>query len=109
MHVDKSIIQHTELFINNEFVSAESGVKFATFNPATEEEIAQVHEAGKADVDKAVAAARKAFEIGSEWRSMDVSARGQLIHKFAQLLRRDQEKLSVCIQIYWMFFFKIWN
>ena len=41
---------------------------FPTFNPATEEVIAQVQEANSADVDLAVAAARKAFEIGSEWR-----------------------------------------
>ena len=46
-------------------------------------------------MDKAVAAAAKAFEIGSEWRSMDPADRGQLIHKFAQILRRDEEKLSV--------------
>ena len=72
-----------------------SGKTFPTFNPATEEVIVQVQEADKADVDLAVAAARKAFEIGSEWRSMDPSARGALIHKLAQLIRRDQEYLAV--------------
>lgn len=85
---------NTQLFINNEYVDAESGITFPTYNPATEEVIAQVQEAGRADVDKAVAAARKAFAVGSEWRTMDASARGQLIHKFAQLLRRDAEKLA---------------
>lgn len=87
-------VEHTQLFINNEFVNSESGLSFATYNPATEEIIAHVQEAGDVDVDKAVAAARKAFEIGSEWRSMEPSDRGQLIHKFAQLLRRDEKKLS---------------
>ena len=88
-------VKYTQLFINNEFVNAESGKKFPTYNPATEQVIAQVHEAGSADVDKAVAAARKAFEIGSEWRSMDPSARGQLLMKFGELLRRDIDYLSV--------------
>jgi len=88
------IVEHTKLFINNEFVNSSSGRTFPTYNPATEELIAQVQEADVTDVDKAVAAARKAFESGSEWRSMDASARGVLIYKFAQLLRRDEEKLS---------------
>ena len=59
--------------------------------------IAQVQEADKADVDKAVAAARKAFELGSEWRSMEPAARGTLLNKFAQLMRRDQEYLAVSL------------
>ena len=57
--------------------------------------IAQVQEAGAADVDLAVKAARKAFEIGSEWRTMDPSARGQLINKLASLMRRDINELAV--------------
>ena len=52
-------------------------------------------EGAKEDVDKAVEAARNAFAIGSEWRSMDASARGALILKFAQLLRRDLDYLTV--------------
>lgn len=44
----------TRLFINNEFVKAESGRTFATVNPATEEVICNVEEADAADVDKAV-------------------------------------------------------
>ena len=93
-------IKFTQLFINNEFVNSESGKTFPTYNPATEEVIAQVQEGDKADIDKAVKAARKAFEIGSEWRSMDASARGQLIHKLAQLMRRDIDYLSVRINIF---------
>jgi acyl-CoA reductase-like NAD-dependent aldehyde dehydrogenase len=88
------IIKYTQLFINNEFVNSLSGKTFPTYNPATEEEIAQVQEANEADVDLAVKAARKAFEIGSAWRSMDPSARGLLINKFAQLWRRDEELLA---------------
>ena len=65
----------TRLFINNEWVYAESKKTFKTVNPATEEVICEVQEAGPADVDKAVAAAKAAFEIGSPWRSMDATGR----------------------------------
>lgn len=92
--VADNLVKHTQLFINNEFVNSVSGKTFPVYNPATEEEIAQVQEGDAADIDLAVAAARKAFEIGSEWRLMDASARGQLIHKFAQLIRRDEEYLG---------------
>lgn len=88
------IVKHTQIFINNQFVNSVSGKTFPTFNPATEEVIVNVQEADAADVDLAVKAARKAFEIDSPWRSMDPSARGLLIHKFAQLWRRDEEYLA---------------
>lgn len=92
--VAKPEIKYTQLFINNEFVNSVSGATFPTYNPATEEVIAQVQEADVADVDLAVAAARKAFSLNSEWRKMNASDRGQLIHKFAQLMRRDQDELA---------------
>ncbi len=88
------IENHFKLFINNEFVDAQSGKTFPTINPATEEEIAQVQEAGEADVDAAVDAACQAFELDSEWRSMDASARAQIMNRVAQLFRRDAEKLA---------------
>jgi acyl-CoA reductase-like NAD-dependent aldehyde dehydrogenase len=49
----------------------------------------------QADVDKAVAAARKAFNIESPWRKLEPAARGNLMRKFASLLRRDVDYLSV--------------
>ena len=89
-----------KIFINNEWVASESGKKFPVVNPATEEIIAQVEEGDAADIDKAVKAARKAFEIGSEWRSMEPAARGTLLHKLAELIRRDQEYLQVTMAIF---------
>jgi acyl-CoA reductase-like NAD-dependent aldehyde dehydrogenase len=47
------------------------------------------------DVDKAVEAARKAFHIDSPWRKLEPAVRGNLMHKFASLLRRDIDYLSV--------------
>ena len=47
-------------------------------------------EGDQADVDLAVAAATRAFAFGSEWRTMDASNRGRLIHKLADLITRDK-------------------
>ena len=59
----------TDLFIGGEFVPAASGKRFTTSNPATGETVAEVAEAGVEDLDRAVAAARAAFESGP-WASM---------------------------------------
>ena len=56
------------LFIGGEFVDPTDGRTFKTVSPATEEVLAEVTEAGSADVDRAVRAARKAFD--STWSSM---------------------------------------
>ena len=87
-------VKYTQLFINNEFVDAKSGKKFATLNPTDGTVIAKIAEGDKADVDKAVAAAKQAFRRGSTWRNMDASARGKLLNKFADLLARDLEHLA---------------
>lgn len=87
-------IKYKQLFINNEFVDAVSGKTFATINPCTEEKICDVAEGDKADVDRAVEAARAAFKYGSPWRTMDASQRGRLMNKFADLLERDIEYLA---------------
>lgn len=87
-------VEFTQLFINNEFIDSKSGNKFPTYNPATEEIIAEVQEADETDVNLAVEAAHEAFKLGSEWRSLDPSARGQMLYKLAQLMRRDIKKLA---------------
>ena len=84
-----------QLFINNEWVPAVSGKTFETLNPTNGEVIAHVAEGDKADVDLAVAAARKAFELGSEWRRMDATYRGRLLNKLADAIERDQAYLAV--------------
>uniref|UniRef100_A0A8D9EDJ1 aldehyde dehydrogenase (NAD(+)) n=1 Tax=Cacopsylla melanoneura TaxID=428564 RepID=A0A8D9EDJ1_9HEMI len=79
-------VKFTKLFINNAFVDAVSGKTFPTINPATETKITDVAEADKADVDRAVEAAKSAFKRGSVWRNLDASARGKLIYKLAELI-----------------------
>ncbi len=61
--------------------------------------IAKVAEANKEDVDLAVAAARQAFKLDSEWRLMDPTTRGELMRKLAELMRRDMEYLAVKINL----------
>lgn len=82
--------KYTQLFINNEWVNSVSGKTFPTLNPTNGQVICQVQEADKEDVDIAVAAAKTAFRRGSEWRRMDASQRGVLMHKLADLVERDR-------------------
>ncbi|XP_025246149.1 retinal dehydrogenase 2 isoform X4 [Theropithecus gelada] len=87
-------IKYTKIFINNEWQNSESGRVFPVYNPATGEQVCEVQEADKADVDKAVQAARLAFSLGSVWRRMDASERGRLLDKLADLVERDRAVLA---------------
>jgi aldehyde dehydrogenase (NAD+) len=89
----KIIPTATKLLINNQWVPSESGKTFATFNPATGEEIAQISEADAADVNKAVKAARSAFERGP-WRKTSAPERGRLLNRLADLIERNAEELA---------------
>ena len=82
-----------KLLIDGKWVPAESGKTFPVTNPATGEVIARVAEGDKADVDKAVKAARRAFESGP-WPSMSPSARGCLIHRIGDLILDHLEELA---------------
>jgi aldehyde dehydrogenase (NAD+) len=79
--------------INNRWVPSESGKTFATVNPSTGEEICQIAEADAADVDKAVNAARRAFEHGV-WRKIPASERGRLLYRLADLIEKNADELA---------------
>ncbi|XP_006628723.1 retinaldehyde dehydrogenase 3 [Lepisosteus oculatus] len=83
-------VRYSKIFINNEWHTSVSGKKFATYNPATGAKICDIEEADQADVDKAVDAARAAWQRGSPWRKMDVSSRGCLLNKLADLIERER-------------------
>ncbi|XP_053392994.1 aldehyde dehydrogenase 1A1-like [Mercenaria mercenaria] len=87
-------IKFTQIFINNEWVDSVSGKTFSTINPANGKTICNVQEGDKADIDKAVKAAKKALEFGSPWQQMDASKKGALLHKFADLVERDRVYLA---------------
>jgi aldehyde dehydrogenase (NAD+) len=86
-------VSATKLLINNRWIPSESGKTFATINPATGDEICQVSEADAADVDKAVKAARAAFEHGA-WRKLPASERGRLLHRLADLIEANADELA---------------
>jgi len=81
----------TQLFINNEFVNAKAGKTFDSVNPATEEKICAVQEAGAEDVDAAVVAAKAAFKT---WKKATGSTKRDLLLKLAELIERDRGLLA---------------
>src|SRR5688572_33489859 len=81
-----------QLFIDGQWVDSESGKTFVTPNPSTGEVLAEVSEADKADIDKAVAAARRAFE--GKWSKMSARDRGRLLYKLSQLLEQHSAELA---------------
>src|SRR5438034_8125090 len=81
-----------QLLIDGQWVDAESGKTFATPNPSTGETLAEVAEADKADIDKAVAAARKAFE--GKWSKISARDRGRLLYKLSQLIEQNAGELA---------------
>src|ERR1700719_3200593 len=86
-------VSATKLLINNRWIPSESGKTFATVNPSTGEEICQISEADAADVEKAVKAARAAFEKG-QWRKTLASERGRLLHRLADLIETNAGELG---------------
>jgi acyl-CoA reductase-like NAD-dependent aldehyde dehydrogenase len=80
-----------ELFIDGKFCAAESGETMATLNPHDGSEIAQIALAGKADVDKAVKAAQRAY---SKWSRMAAMDRGRILLKLADLIEANAEQLA---------------
>jgi len=83
-------IRH-QLFIDGRFVDAESGETLATINPHDNSTIADVALAGKADVDKAVAAATRAFPA---WSRMAAADRGRILLRLADLIEANAEDLA---------------
>jgi aldehyde dehydrogenase (NAD+) len=81
------------MLIDGEWVDALSGKRFATINPATGTVTAEVAEGDKADVDRAVQAARRAFDSGP-WSKMAARERGRLLYKFADLIEEHIDELA---------------
>jgi phenylacetaldehyde dehydrogenase len=90
----QSFISRThKMLINGKWVEALSGQTFATYNPATGEVLAHVAEGNHEDIDRAVKAARSAFETG-RWSQLTPSERGRLIWKLADLLEENLEEFA---------------
>jgi aldehyde dehydrogenase (NAD+) len=81
------------LFIGGEFVEPDDGETFKTVNPATEEVLAEISEAGTRDIDRAVAAARKAYD--GVWGSMPGKERAKYLFRIARIIQERARELAV--------------
>src|ERR1700733_10775307 len=88
-----SIAPEYGLFIGGEFTPAADGRQFATVNPATEEPLAQVAEAGQADVDRAGAAATTAYE--QVWQPMPGRERAKYLYRIARIIQERAREFAV--------------
>lgn len=82
------------LYINGQFVDGEAGTTFENVNPFTNEVINRVAEGRREDMDKAVAAAKKAFDQGP-WGSMKLSERMKYIDRIADLIDEEIEEIAI--------------
>ncbi len=91
--VQEFVSRPRKMFIDGKWVQAASGKTFPTYNPATGEVLAQVAEGDREDIDRAVKAARKAFESDA-WADMTASQRGRLIWKLGDLIEEHLEEFA---------------
>ncbi|KAK7212652.1 hypothetical protein V2G26_019830 [Clonostachys chloroleuca] len=91
----RQITINTGLFISNEWVAPVKGQEITSINPATEEAIVSVSAAGPEDVDKAVSAARAAFE--GSWADVVGTERGRLLMKLADIVEAEMEPLATLV------------
>ncbi len=81
------------LFVNGEFVDGTDGSPFKTVNPASEQVLAEIAEAGPADVDRAVKAARSAYQ--KVWRDMAGAERAKYLYRIARIVQERSRELAV--------------
>lgn len=87
-----SIAPKYELFIGGKFVPPDGGGYFPSVNPANEQTLSQIAEAGATDVDKAVSAARKAF---GPWSKLPGSERGKYLFRIARLIQERSREFAI--------------
>ncbi len=92
-NVEEFIGSPRQLFINGQWSDAASGKTFETPNPATGETLARVAEGDAEDIDRAVKAARKAFDEGP-WSRMTPSERGRIVWKIGDLILAHVDELA---------------
>ena len=88
--VEKKNVQH---FIDGEFVDSADGATFESISPIDNEVVADVALGGAEDVDRAVRAARRAFEEGP-WPRMSAAERGAILYKLADLLEANRDEVA---------------
>ena len=89
-----NIAIETRLFINGEYSAAADNSVFATVDPTAQQTLAEVARGKKADVDRAVQAARGVFDRG-DWSQASPAQRKAVLHKFADLMEAHREELAL--------------
>ncbi|HKX32948.1 MAG TPA: aldehyde dehydrogenase family protein [Blastocatellia bacterium] len=92
--VQSFVAEPRKMLINGKWVASASGKTFQTFNPATGSVLAEVAEGDREDINRAVAAARAAFD-GGPWRRMTASERGKAIWRLADLIEQHTEEFAM--------------
>src|SRR5450631_1691883 len=92
-NVSKFVSKTHKILINGKWVEAASGKTFPTYNPATGDVLAHVAEGDREDIDRAVKAARAAFETGP-WSRISPAARAKMIWKLADLIEKHLEEFA---------------
>jgi len=91
--VTSYVAKARQMLINGRWVDAASGKTFPTYNPATGDVLTQVAEGDREDINRAVDAARAAFDRGP-WRKLSPSERGRMIWKLADLVEKHGEEFA---------------
>src|SRR5579862_5418668 len=91
--VSKFVTKTRQMLINGKWVDAASGKTFPTYNPATGDVLVKVAEGDREDINRAVDAARAAFDKGP-WRKLSNSERGRMIWKLAELVEKHGEEFA---------------
>jgi acyl-CoA reductase-like NAD-dependent aldehyde dehydrogenase len=86
-------LKNYDVYVNGEFVHAESASTVDVVDPATGDLLARVPDANAADVAKAVAAARAAFDAGA-WKDTTAQDRGRVLFKLAEIVRQRVDELA---------------
>ena len=89
----KTDVKTYQMFINGEWVASQSAKTFPVYDPSTEEVIAQVPDASADDVNRAVVAAKAAFEEGP-WATTTAQERGRVLFRLADKVRQNLPALA---------------
>jgi betaine-aldehyde dehydrogenase len=89
----KATVRKYKMYINGEFVDSHRGAVFPVYDPSTEEIIAEVSEADEKDIDRAVDAAKTAFDSGP-WAQSTAQERGRILFRLAERIRRETPHLA---------------
>jgi len=82
-----------KILINNEWTESASGKRFDVINPATEQKLTDCAEGDQEDINRAVVAARRAFDNGP-WKKISARERGRILSRTAQLLEKNRHEIA---------------